>query len=435
MNDATSSSQYDRLSTRVPYAKFFSVMTWAEWPLRRMQHAVPGLLGASRAKGWLALLGGLVLAAAVYWGFSPAPQIHYVTAPVTRGTVAETVIATGTVNPVLTVLVGTYVSGVIEEVNCDFNTKVVKGQLCAKIDPRPYQVVVDQNTARLAVAKAQLAKDTAARDYAKVNLERNASLVKTNAVSRDVYDQSKAAADQAEAQIALDHATIQQLQAELLAAEINLSYTDIVAPVNGTVVSRNVTKGQTVAASFQTPTLFLVATDLAEMQVDTNVSESDVGSVTEGSAAQFTVESYPDQPFMGKVTQVRQAPQNVQNVVTYDVVVSVKNDDLKLLPGMTATVKIILAQHDNVLRVPSAALRYQPTSAGVPAPPPQKVMGKPRGSASLWVLRAGAPLRLDVITGLDNDTIVEVAADGLKDGDAVIVSEQGGTSPAARPHF
>lgn len=433
MLDSDDKSKADRPTTTPLNAQSHLRVTWGEQTRRVLQRAVPGLLAASHAKGWLALLGGLVLAGGALWIFSPAPQVRYVTAPVTRGSLAQTVVATGTVNPVLTVIVGSYVSGVIQEVTCDFNTRVTKGQLCAKIDPRPYQVVVDQNRARLAVAKAQVAKDSAARDYAKLNYERNASLVKTNAVSRDVFDQSKAAADQAEAQLVLDAATIQQAEAELSAAEINLSYTNIVAPVNGTVVSRNVTMGQTVAASFQTPTLFLVATDLVEMQVDTNVSESDVGSLTEGAAAQFTVESFPDRQFTGKVAQVRQAPQNVQNVVTYDVVVSVKNDDLKLMPGMTATVKIIVAQHDGVLRVPGAALRYQPSAAGAPAP--KKDTGKDRAAAALWVLRAGSPVRRDVKTGLDNDTMVEVMSADLKDGDAVIVSEQTGSGQAVRPHF
>src|SRR5690606_35961707 len=176
--------------------------------------------------------------------------------------------------------VGSYVSGVIQEIHCDYNTKVTKGQICAKIDPRPYQSVVDQNSANLAVAKAQLEKDKATLAYAERVYQRNLQLSRTNAISRDALDNAISERDQARAQIGIDEATIEQRAAQLEAAKVNLGYTNIVSPVDGTVVSRNVTMGQTVAASFQTPTLFLIATDLTEMQVDTNVSESDIGGIS-----------------------------------------------------------------------------------------------------------------------------------------------------------
>jgi HlyD family secretion protein len=193
--------------------------------------------------------------------------------------VTRSVTATGTVNPELTIIVGTAVSGIIKELYCDYNTQVKKGQICAKIDPRPYQSVVDQNRANLAVVKAQLEKDNANLTYAKLALGRAATLLPTHAVSQDAYDSAKSTFDQAQAMIAFDEATIQQRQASLDAAQVNLDYTNIVSPVDGTVVSRNVTIGQTVAASFQTPTLFLIATDLTKMEVDANVSESDIGSI------------------------------------------------------------------------------------------------------------------------------------------------------------
>ena len=185
---------------------------------------------------------------------------------------------------------------------CDFNTRVKQGQVCAKIDPRPYQTVVDQNKANLVVAQAQLEKDKANLAYAQVNYDRNARLAQTNAVSKDALDNAKSALDQAQAQIGVDQATIAQRQAQLEAAKINLGYTNIVSPVNGTVVSRNVTIGQTVAASFQTPTLFLIATDLTKMQVDTNVSESDIGGIKEGDKAYFTVDAFPEPHFQGTVS-------------------------------------------------------------------------------------------------------------------------------------
>ena len=219
--------------------------------------------------------------------------------------------------------------------------------------------------ANLAVAKAQLEKDKASLTYAKANLGRLATLVQTNAVSKDAYDNAKSVYDQALAQITFDEATIQQRQAVLDAAQVNLDYTNIISPVDGTVVSRNVTMGQTVAASFQTPTLFLIATDLTKMQVDANVSESDIGGIKNGNKATFTVDAYPKRVFEGTVTQVRQSPQTVQNVVTYDVVVSVDNSDLALKPGLTAATRIIVDQRSDVLRVPNQALRYVPTGTAI----------------------------------------------------------------------
>ena len=238
---------------------------------------------------------------------------------------------------------------------------------CAKIDPRPYQSVVDQSRANLAIARAQLEKDKASLAYAKINSERLARLLKTNAVSQDAFDIAESTYEQAEAQITFDEATIQQRQAALDAAQVNLDYTDIVSPVDGIVVSRNVTMGQTVAASFQTPTLFLIATDLTKMQVDTNVSESDIGSIKEGNKAIFTVDAFPKRTFNGTVVQVRQSPQTVQNVVTFDVVIGADNSDLAMKPGMTAATRIVTDERSDVIRVPNQALRYRPgarTGAG-----------------------------------------------------------------------
>jgi len=370
--------------------------------------------------GIYALLGvlALLLAGALYWLFAGETAATYLTQPVTRGTVARAVTATGSINPVLTITVGSYVSGVIQEIDCDFNTKVTKGQLCARIDPRPYQTIVDQDRAAVTSARAQLRKDQADLTYNQVNAARFANLLAQHATSRDNYDVAMNALNQAGAQVALDTAAIVQRQAVLDSAQVNLGYTNIVSPVDGTVVSRNVTRGQTVAASFQTPTLFLIATDLEKMQVDTNVSESDVGGIRVGDRAQFRVEAYPDRPFNGVVTQLRQAPQTVQNVVTYDVVVAVDNDQLLLKPGMTATVRIITAKRDKVLRVPDQALRYVPgglsaAGQGAGAPSPQ-----------VWLLRNGRPVRVPVSIGLDDDTFTEITGGEVKVGDKAIVSER-----------
>ena len=301
----------------------------------------------------------VAIAAIVWWAFGSGPTVRYTTVAVTTGAVTRAVTATGTVNPVLTIIIGSYVSGVIQDVTCDYNTQVERGQSCAKIDPRPLQTTVDQAKANLAVARAQLEKDKASLSYAKLTLDRAATLLQTSAVSKDSYDAASSNYDQAVAQIALDQATIQQRQSALDAAQVNLDYTNIVSPVDGTVVSRNVTIGQTVAASFQTPTLFLIATDLTKMQVDANVSESDIGGVAEGDKATFTVDAFPKRTFEGTVTQVRQSPQTIQNVVTYDVVVSVDNADLALKPGLTAATRIVVDRtHRGAARPESgAALR------------------------------------------------------------------------------
>jgi HlyD family secretion protein len=368
--------------------------------------------------GFALLLLGLAGGGA-WWAAHRAAPVHYVTAEITSGPVTRVVTATGTVNPVLTIIVGTYVSGVIQQLFCDYNTQVKQGQICARIDPRPYQVVVDQAKAVLDVAKAQLDKDKANLIYAEVNYERNAKLAERQFTSQDIADNAKSVYQQAVAQVALDEATIGQRQAELEAANVNLGYTDIVSPVDGTVVSRNVTQGQTVAATFQTPTLFLIATDLTKMEVDTNVSESDIGNTKEGDKATFTVDAFPKRLFQGSVVQVRQSPQTVQNVVTYDVVVGVDNTDLALMPGMTASTQVISDQRAGVIRVPDQALRFAP---GGPA------AGGETEPARVWLLRDGRAVPVPVTLGLDDDTFTEVVSGDVKPGDQVIMSEQRGTT-------
>jgi HlyD family secretion protein len=370
----------------------------------------------------LASLLIVAIATATWWTFAGRSTLRYVTVPVAKGAVTRTVTATGTVNPELTIIVGAAVSGIIQELYCDYNTQVKKGQVCAKIDPRPYQSVVDQNRANLAVAKAQLEKDKANLTYSKLALDRAATLVQTHAVSQDSYDSAKSTYDQALAQITFDQATIQQRQASLDAAQVNLDYASIVSPVDGTVVSRNVTMGQTVAASFQTPTLFLIATDLTKMEVDANVSESDIGGIKLGNKATFTVDAYAKRTFEGMVSQVRQSPQTVQNVVTYDIVISVNNSDLMLMPGMTAASRIVVDQRNDVIRVPNQALRYVPSglaSAGQ------------SGQAQIWILRDGQPVAIPVVTGLDDDSFTEIVSGDAKSGDFVITAEQIATAKKA----
>jgi len=386
---------------------------------------------------WIAAAAAVLLlgVGAFYWIHHARVEVGYLTSPVTRGTVARAVTATGSVNPVLTVTVGSYVSGVIRDQYCDFNTRVRVGQLCAKIDARPYQSIVNEDRANLANAKAMLSKDQANLTYDKIAYERDIGLVQRGIVSQDTVDSAKSALDQALAQIEVDKAVIRQDDAALDSALVNLGYTNIISPVDGTVVSRSVTIGQTVAASFQTPTLFLIATDLTQMEVDTNVSESDVGGLREGDQATFVVEAYPNRSFAGKVLQFRQAPQTVQNVVTYDVVIGVRNDERLLEPGMTATARIITERRDDVLRVPDQALRFAPSGLrGAAASGAASTVG---AGAGVWLLQAGRPMRRAIKTGLDDDSYAEVLEGELRAGDLVIIGEQRlrGSAGAAQPRM
>jgi HlyD family secretion protein len=369
----------------------------------------------------------------VWHGRAPA-KATYATATLDVGPVARSVTASGTVNPVLTIVVGSYVSGVVQDIACDYNTQVRKGQVCATIDPRPYQLQVEQDQAALQTARAQLVKDEANLQYQSANAQRYARLLQQDSTSRDLAENARNLRDQAAAQISLDKAAIAQRQAALHASQVNLSYTRITSPVDGTVVSRNVTIGQTVAASFQTPTLFLIAQDLTKMQVDTNVSESDIGGVARGvevgDRATFSVEAFPNQTFQGVVSQVRQSPQTVQNVVTYDVVVAVDNRRLQLRPGMTATVKIITAQRAGVLRAPNPSLRFAP--GGIAA---AGRSGQRQASASnqVWVLKDGKPSPIPVRIGLSDDNYTELTGGEVRAGQKVITAQlSGGERKSAR---
>ena len=392
--------------------------------------------------------------AAYYLYFARPPAPHYITATVTKGNVVRGVTATGTVNPVITVQVGSYDSGPITQIFADFNTPVKAGQLIAKIDPRQFQVKVDQAKAALALAKAQLGKDQADLTYKKLTFERDERLLKGRAISQDALDSARSASDQAAAQVELDRANIDQQQANLGEAQVNLDYTSIISPVDGTVISRNVDVGQTVAASFQTPTLFLIAKDLTQMQVDTNVSESDIGNVKIGEVGDFGVDAFPGRVFEGSVSQVRQAPVTVQNVVTYDVVVTVANPEFLLKPGMTANVTIVTARRDNVLRVPSQALRFSPkrrngsgsgaaSAASNDGASSDEQYGQARAhhkhGKRVWVQKGGELTPVPIETGLDDGNYVEVVSGDLKEGDVVVVdqiranSQEGSGGGGSRP--
>lgn len=364
----------------------------------------------------------IVIAGAWYElrGGSHAPR--FITAKVTQGSIVRAVTATGTVNPVITVQVGTYVSGPITAIYADFNSPVKQGQVIAKIDPRPYAAAVALSTAALANAEAQLKKDQANLEYQQITYVRDVKALKENVDSQDQVDSQKSTFMQARAQVALDEASIQQQQATLKQAQLNLNYTDIVSPVDGTVVSRNVDVGQTVAASFQTPTLFLVAKDLTKMQVDSNVSESDIGGVMLGQRATFKVDAFPERDFEGKVAQVRQAPITVQNVVTYDVVVNVDNPELLLKPGMTANVNIVTARAKDVVRIPIDALRFVPHGHAEDANGAEAV-DVPGTQTTVWVPKGHHIKPVSITTGLSDGTWVEMKDGDLEDGDLVVTAE------------
>jgi HlyD family secretion protein len=366
------------------------------------------------------LVLGVLAALAARWmgGGNGSPE--YVVERVDRGPISAAVTATGTVNPVTTVQVGTYVSGPVQTVAADFNTPVKRGQLLARIDPRPFQVKVDDARAALANARARLEKDRAAAALKAITLERSRALQREGIVSQSDLDLAMSEERQARSQLALDEADIQSAEAKVRETEVSLAYTDIVSPVDGTVVSRNVDVGQTVAASFQTPTLFLVAEDLTKMQVNASVSESDIGTVATGQEVTFGVDAFPADTFRGRVEQVRNAPVTVLNVVTYDVIVGVDNTDLRLRPGMTANVTITTARRENALRVPTRALRFRPPEApgdGAVAAPTAAAPG-----ARVWLLDGSrTPEAKAVQTGIADDQFTEIVG-GVDEGARVITA-------------
>ena len=420
----------------------------------------------SRSRMRILVVGGAILLVALagFWLLrrrGPATP-RFETATVQRGRLISRVTATGTLSALVTVQVGTQVSGRIAQLNVDFNSPVKKGELIAKIDPQLFEAAVEQSRANYIEAKANLSKSKAQALDAQRQLSRGDVLLKKELISqadRDTLETNKLAAD---AQVELSAGAVEQARAALHQAEINLAYTSIVSPIDGTVISRNVDVGQTVAASLQAPTLFTIAENLKKMQVDTNVAEADVGRLNPGMIAGFTVDAYPNERFQGTIRQIRNAPQTVQNVVTYDAVIDVDNSDLKLKPGMTTNVSVIVAEKDDVLKVPNAALRFKPPPemiqeqirvAGHPgakeAGGGQRVAGRaPAGEArrpprpveaggeigapaapnekTVWVLKDGRPIPVSIRTGISDGTLTEVVSGPMSEGDQLITAALGG---------
>ena len=362
--------------------------------------------------------------------------IQFKTAKVSRGDIRATVTATGTVSAVTTVLVGTQVSGSVKQIFVDFNSPVKKGQLLAQIDPALSEARVSQARANLQAAAANVEKaETTLRD-ADRTLEKNRTLFAKDFIARSDLDTADTSRLSALAQLNVAKAQLEQQKAALNQEETTLSYTRILSPVDGTVISRNVDIGQTVAASFQTPTLFSIAEDLTRMQIDTSVDEADIGRIKVGQSVQFTVDAYPDNTFPGKVSEIRNAPTTVQNVVTYNVVVKVANPELKLKPGMTANVSIITALEKGVLKVPNASLRFKWQPAGA-APdrrgPGASGAGRPQAGRAangaktqgVWVLDGQNPRRVSLTPGISDGNDTAVLSGELKEGDAVIIEATG----------
>jgi len=410
----------------------------------------------SSSNWWKWLLAVVVLAAAgggaYYFLHNHTAPVTYNTTAVAQGELTKVVTATGTLNPVVNVTVGSQVSGRISKLNVDYNSVVKSNQVIAEIDPSTYQAAVGQASADLANAQANL-------ELQQVEYKRNSDLFTNKLISESDFDTSLATLHEAEA-------TVKIKQASLSNSLVNLNYCKILSPVDGVVISRAVELGQTVASSFNTPTIFVIANDLTKMQIDSSVAEADVGGVQEGQQVDFTVDAYPERTFHGSVSQVRNSPTTVNNVVTYDCVISVTNADYKLKPGMTANVSIVVAHRDNALIIPNGALRFRPPDSAVvdtnavatassPATnssaPAAGAMGgagghhgsHPKGEHptvhTVYVLVANDddPVLkpVQVHTGISDGISTEVIT-GLAEGDKVVTSAvAAGSSAAPAPSF
>lgn len=337
---------------------------------------------------------------------------EYKLSKVEKNTIIETVEASGVVNPVKTVSIGSQVSGMIKALYVDFNSQVKQGQLLAQIDPSLFQAQVDKAKGDLNSAKANYQKTKSMLVYDEANYKRYKELYKKNYVSKNDLDLAEATYKSDLASLNSMSAIISQSAATLQNNLTNLRYTRIISPVNGVIVSRAVDVGQTVAASFQTPTLFTVAQDLTKMQIEVSVSEADIGKIKVGQKVNYTLDGYPNETFEGKVSQVRIAPTTVSNVVTYTVIVSVKNDNGILKPGMTANTSIVTNTKENIICVENAALRFTPVEI---------TQGKKFKEQGIWILKNNKPTRVKIKMGITDSDNTEIISNEIKEGDDVII--------------
>lgn len=356
-------------------------------------------------KWWILLLAVLTVGGFLLFGGDSNKKLEYATTRITRGDLRQVVSATGEIRPVNTVNVGSQVSGTIDNLYVDFNSKVKKGDILLTIEPSVLQASVDE-------AKASLDSATSQRNFAKNEYERNKSLFAEGFIARAEMEQSQTAYEQAEQ-------SVNRMQSQYDRAVTNLGYATIASPVDGTVISRKVDVGQTVAASFQTPDLFEIAEDLTKMQIETSVSEADIGVIKEGQTVSFTVDAYPTETFQGVVRQIRLSPTTTSNVVVYTVVINVDNLDLRLMPGMTAFVTIIISERDNVWKTANSAFLVRDFT---------HITDNPNGATPathLAILRNDEMIMIPYKKGLSTATETEIISDEIQMGDKIITGRVG----------
>ena len=408
-------------------------------------------------KKYIIITGIIVLIAGLAGFFyKRTPEISYKTVRIERGTIISNVAATGNLSAVTTVQVGTQVSGTIQKLYVDYNSRVKKGQAIAEIDPSLFNASVEQSRGNFLSAEANLQKAKVTLADAERTINRNKKLLADGIISQSDFDLAETALQSAQTSVKAAEGSVAQTHGSLMQSKTNLNYSVIRSPVDGVIISRAIDVGQTVAASFQTPTLFTIAQDLTKMQIEVSVDEADISRIALDQNATFTVDSYPEQSFKGKVVQIRSAPIITQNVVTYIVVVNVDNSELKLKPGMTANVSVEVARKDDVLKLPPSALRFKPKSmaddpkekrqaGGTPAGAVRETGSKPggrkgNGGQRVYILKENKPVAVPVKTGIANNSAIELAESALKEGDEVIIEQIGGDtgkkaggSPMGRP--
>jgi HlyD family secretion protein len=392
-----------------------------------------------------------------YWLMNNVPkEPPFLTAPVAKANIRQVVSSTGTLQAVTTVLVGSQVSGTIARLNADYNSKVTKGQVVAQLDQSRFAARVEETRANLLAAQASAAKSKVGLEDAERTLKRARELKQRELVSQSELDAAQTAYDSARSALNVAQAQVGQAQASMNQAQIDLGYTTIRSPVDGIVISRSVDVGQTVAASLSAPTLFTIANDLTKMEVHTNVDEADIGNIFEGQDVTFTVDAHPQRRFRGKVHQVRNAPQTIQNVVTYNSVVRINNKELLLKPGMTANVQFLVAQKEDVLTIPNIALRFRPPEGKNQA---QELLSREQGrvggritqrrtsrgggsgvgggegrrvrQVKVYLVKDGKAEAIDVQVGITDGSRTEIVSGSLNENDPVIIgTSSGGTSPA-----
>lgn len=367
----------------------------------------------------------IIAVAAVFVLQNNHDAVVYNTESIIQEDISEFITASGTINPIKVTIIGSQVSGPIKEIYVDFNSLVTKGQLLALIDPALFEAKVSEARANLLATEANFEKLQAILNNNKRIMDRNKELFETDLIAKIVFENAETDYLSTKAELASAKANISQSKASLNNTLTNLNYTRIISPTSGIVISKDVEVGQTVAASFQTPTLFTIAEDLTKMQIDANISEADISKIKEGQQVDFTVDSYHNETFKGKVIQIRNSPETIQNVVTYYVIIEVNNDDLKLKPGMTANVSILVNKEVDALLVPNDSLIFTLYDTDNTQKFEQQ---------GIWILDKDKPKRIEIKTGISNDKYTQVFSDQLSKGQQVIVSKMNGKEKSKDDH-